>query len=45
MFRLAPGAEDHFIALRTALGVFLPLTLLIAIDRMDWPCAGRSGPR
>jgi hypothetical protein len=35
MFRLAPGAEDHFIALRTALGVFLPLTLLIAIDRME----------
>ncbi|GAA3678447.1 FUSC family protein [Arthrobacter ginkgonis] len=35
MFRLAPANEDHFIALRVALGVFLPLTFLIVIDRMD----------
>jgi hypothetical protein len=35
MFRLAPANEDHFIALRVALGVFLPLAFLIVIGRMD----------
>ncbi|GER22809.1 FUSC family protein [Zafaria cholistanensis] len=35
MFRLAPADEDHFIALRVALGVFLPLAFLVVTGRMD----------
>ncbi|MFB0834991.1 FUSC family protein [Arthrobacter halodurans] len=35
LFALAPGERDHRVAFRAALGVFLPLVALIAIDRLD----------
>ena len=35
IFRLGPSDEDHFIALRAALGVFIPLLVLVAVQRLD----------
>lgn len=35
MFTLGPSDRDHLIASRAALGVFLPLVLLMGLDRLD----------
>jgi hypothetical protein len=35
MFTIAPGNKDHHVAVRCAVGVFVPLIILVLIDRMD----------
>ncbi|WP_104175220.1 FUSC family protein [Arthrobacter sp. Y81] len=35
MFTIAPGNKDHHVAIRCAVGVFIPLIILVLIDRMD----------
>lgn len=35
LFTLGPASNDHFVALRTGVGVLLPLLVLIALDRLD----------
>ena len=35
MFTIAPGNKDHHVAIRCAVGVFVPLIILVLIDRMD----------
>ncbi len=35
LLSLAPAQNDHWIALRTAVGIFVPLFALLAIDRLD----------
>lgn len=35
IFKLGPSGEDHWVALRCGIGVFLPLVFLLVIDRLD----------
>lgn len=35
LITLGPAGQDHWIALRTGIGIFVPLILLVAIDRLD----------
>jgi hypothetical protein len=35
MFTIAPGNKDHHVAIRCAVGVFVPLIILVLIDRTD----------
>jgi hypothetical protein len=35
MFRIAPGNKDHHPAIRCAVGVFVPLTTLVLLGRLD----------
>lgn len=35
IFTLGPANRDHLVATRAALGVFLPLVMLMALDRLD----------
>lgn len=35
MFTMAPGNKDHQVAIRCAVGVFVPLITLVLLDRLD----------
>lgn len=35
LFTLGPAPADHGIAIRCALGVFLPMAALLLLDRLD----------
>jgi Fusaric acid resistance protein-like len=35
MFTMAPGNKDHEVAIRCAVGVFVPLITLVLLDRLD----------
>ena len=35
MFTIAPGNKDHHVAVRCAVGVFVPLIILVLMDRVD----------
>lgn len=35
MFTIAPGNKDHHVAIRCAVGVFVPLIILVLADRLD----------
>lgn len=35
LFRIAPARNDHQVAVRCGIGVFVPLMTLVAIDRLD----------
>ncbi|WP_309080776.1 FUSC family protein [Zhihengliuella sp.] len=35
LFRLGPAREDHWLGLRCGLGIFLPLFVLLQLDRLD----------
>lgn len=35
MFTMAPGNKDHQVAIRCAIGVFVPLITLVLLDRLD----------
>ena len=35
MFTMAPGNKDHQVAIRCAIGVFIPLITLVLLDRLD----------
>ena len=35
MFTMAPGNKDHQVAIRCAVGVFVPLITLVFLDRLD----------
>lgn len=35
MFTIAPGNKDHHVAIRCAVGVFVPLITLVLMDRVD----------
>ena len=35
LITLGPARKDHWIGLRTAVGIFAPMIILLAIDRMD----------
>ena len=35
MFTMAPANKDHQVALRCAVGVFVPLITLVLLDRLD----------